>query len=46
MARDRAAGADPELEALITSAGKEAREALTELRELPADSSRGADRDR
>jgi signal transduction histidine kinase len=33
MARDRAA-ADPELEALITSAGKEAREALTELREL------------
>src|SRR5580658_3676259 len=34
MARDRAAGADPELEALITSAGKEAREALTELREL------------
>jgi signal transduction histidine kinase len=34
MARDRAAGADPELAALITSAGKEAREALTELREL------------
>jgi signal transduction histidine kinase len=34
MARDRAAGADPELEALIESAGKEAREALTELREL------------
>jgi len=34
MARDRAAGADPELEALIDSAGKEAREALTELREL------------
>ncbi|HEV2258779.1 MAG TPA: histidine kinase [Streptosporangiaceae bacterium] len=34
MARDRAAGADPELAALIDSAGKEAREALTELREL------------
>jgi signal transduction histidine kinase len=34
MARDRASGADPELEALIESAGKEAREALTELREL------------
>ena len=34
MARDRAAGADPELEALIEAAGKEAREALTELREL------------
>jgi signal transduction histidine kinase len=33
MARDRAA-ADPELESLIESAGKEAREALTELREL------------
>ena len=34
MARDRAAGADPELEALIDSASKEAREALIELREL------------
>jgi len=34
MARDRAAGADPELGLLIESAGKEAREALTELREL------------
>ena len=34
MARDRAAGADPELAELIDSAGKEAREALTELREL------------
>ena len=34
MARDRAAGADPELESLIESAGKEAREALVELREL------------
>ena len=34
MARDRAAGADPELEALIDSASKEAREALVELREL------------
>jgi signal transduction histidine kinase len=34
MARDRAAGADPELGALIESASKEAREALTELREL------------
>jgi signal transduction histidine kinase len=34
MARDRAAGADPELAALITSAGIQAREALTELREL------------
>ena len=33
MARDRAA-ADPELESLIESAGTEAREALTELREL------------
>ena len=33
MARDRAA-ADPELESLIESASKEAREALTELREL------------
>jgi signal transduction histidine kinase len=35
MARGRAAGADdPELAALIDSAAKEAREALTELREL------------
>ena len=34
MARGRAAGADPELAALIESAGKEAQEALTELREL------------
>jgi signal transduction histidine kinase len=34
MARDRAAGADPELESLIDSARKEAREALVELREL------------
>ncbi len=34
MARDRAAGADPELGALIESASKEAKEALTELREL------------
>jgi len=34
MARDRAAEADPELGALIESASKEAREALTELREL------------
>jgi signal transduction histidine kinase len=33
MARDRAA-ADPELESLLESASKEAREALTELREL------------
>jgi signal transduction histidine kinase len=33
MARDRAP-ADPELESLIESASKEAREALTELREL------------
>jgi signal transduction histidine kinase len=33
MARDRAA-TDPELESLIESASKEAREALTELREL------------
>jgi signal transduction histidine kinase len=33
MARDRAA-ADPQLESLIESASKEAREALTELREL------------
>jgi signal transduction histidine kinase len=34
MARDRAAEADPELGSLIESASKEAREALTELREL------------
>jgi signal transduction histidine kinase len=34
MAKDRAAGADPELESLIESASKEAREALIELREL------------
>ena len=34
MARDRAAGADPELESLIESARKEAKEALIELREL------------
>ena len=34
MARSRVAGADPELEALIEAAGKEAKEALTELREL------------
>ena len=34
MARSRAAGADPELESLIESASKEAREALIELREL------------
>jgi signal transduction histidine kinase len=34
MARNRAAAADPELGALIESASKEAREALTELREL------------
>ncbi len=34
MARSRAAGADPELEALIETAGKEAQEALIELREL------------
>ncbi len=34
MARSRAAGADPELESLIDSATKEAREALIELREL------------
>jgi signal transduction histidine kinase len=34
MARDRAAAADPELGALIESASKEAKEALTELREL------------
>jgi signal transduction histidine kinase len=34
MARSRAAGADPELESLIESASKEAKEALIELREL------------
>ena len=34
MARSRVAGADPELESLIDSASKEAREALIELREL------------
>jgi signal transduction histidine kinase len=34
MARSRAAGADPELVSLIESAGKEAQEALIELREL------------
>ena len=34
MARGRAAGVDPELESLIDSASKEAREALVELREL------------
>ncbi len=34
MARHRTAGADPELEALLDSASKEAREALIELREL------------
>ena len=34
MAKDRAAQADPELGSLIESASKEAREALTELREL------------
>jgi signal transduction histidine kinase len=34
MARNRAAGADPELVSLIESAGKEAQEALVELREL------------
>ena len=34
MARSRVAGADPELETLIEAAGKEAKEALTELREL------------
>jgi signal transduction histidine kinase len=34
MARDRAAQADPALGALIESATKEAREAITELREL------------
>jgi Histidine kinase len=34
MARSRAADADPQLAALIDSASKEAKEALTELREL------------
>ena len=34
MARSRVAGVDPELEGLIEAAGKEAKEALTELREL------------
>jgi signal transduction histidine kinase len=34
MARSRVAGVDPELESLIDSASKEAREALIELREL------------
>jgi signal transduction histidine kinase len=34
MARDRAAQADPDLGALIESASKEAKEAITELREL------------
>jgi signal transduction histidine kinase len=34
MARDRATGVDPELETLLDSASKEAREALVELREL------------
>jgi signal transduction histidine kinase len=34
MARDRAAAADPALGALIESASKEAKEAITELREL------------
>jgi signal transduction histidine kinase len=34
MARDRAAEADPALGALIESASKEAKEAITELREL------------
>jgi signal transduction histidine kinase len=34
MARDRAAGSDPDLESLLESAAKEAREALVELREL------------
>jgi signal transduction histidine kinase len=34
MARHRATGTDPELEALIESASKEAQEALVELREL------------
>ncbi len=34
MAREQAAGADPALRSLLESAGKEAREALVELREL------------
>jgi signal transduction histidine kinase len=34
MAREQAAGADPALQSLLESAGKEAREALVELREL------------
>ena len=34
LARSRAAGTDPELVSLIESAGKEAQEALVELREL------------
>ncbi len=34
MARDRATGVDPELETLLDSASKEAKEALVELREL------------
>jgi signal transduction histidine kinase len=34
MAREQAAGADPALRSLLESAGKEAREALIELREL------------
>ena len=34
MARDRAAGTDPDLESLLESAAKEAKEALVELREL------------
>jgi signal transduction histidine kinase len=34
MAREQAAGADPALQSLLESAGKEAREALIELREL------------
>jgi signal transduction histidine kinase len=34
MARERAAGADPALRSLLESAGKEAKEALVELREL------------
>jgi signal transduction histidine kinase len=47
MARDRAAGADPELEALIESAGKEgAGGADRAARACPRHPSRGADRDR
>ncbi len=34
MAREQAAGKDPALQSLLESAGKEAREALVELREL------------